>query len=139
MSRSSVLPSRTPSRTVERFLGAVVAGAGLPPDLYAPDAVLDATVPEWRMRRTGPDAIVEEYRTWFADPGRFEELRRCPLADGGEVVTYLLAWEEDGTPMASHHSHLLLLDDEDRIVRDTAFCGGRWPASLLAEMAEAGL
>lgn len=128
-----------PSRTVERFLGAVVAGAGIPPDLYAPDAVLDATVPGWRLRCTGPRAITDQYASWFADPARFEELQRCPLADGGEVVTYLLAWEEDGSPMASRHGHLLVLDDEDRIRSDTAFCGGRWSAALLAEMAEAGL
>jgi hypothetical protein len=29
--------------------------------------------------------------------------------------------------------HLLMVRD-DQIVSDTVFCGGRWPASLLAEM-----
>jgi hypothetical protein len=61
-----------------------------------------------------------------------EELRRIPHP-GGEVVAYLLAWEEDGVPHAAHHVHVLDVVD-DRIVADTCCCGGRWPASLLAEM-----
>jgi hypothetical protein len=32
--------------------------------------------------------------------------------------------------------HRLIVRD-DRIVADTVFCGGRWPASLLAEMESA--
>jgi hypothetical protein len=34
---------------------------------------------------------------------------------------------------AAHHLHLLTVRD-GLIVADTVFCGGRWPASLLAEM-----
>jgi len=33
--------------------------------------------------------------------------------------------------------HVLTVRD-DRIVSDMVFCGGRWPASLLAEMEAAG-
>lgn len=38
-------------------------------------------------------------------------------------------WSTD----AAHHMHVLTVRD-DLIVADTVFCGGRWPASLLAEM-----
>jgi hypothetical protein len=49
------------------------------------------------------------------------------------VVEYTLSWTENGVPHAAHHVHLLTVRD-DRIVADTVMCGGRWPASLLAEM-----
>jgi hypothetical protein len=125
-------PITTTMSAVERFLAAVEGGRIPECDAWADDASLDATVPNWRMGRQGAEAIRAEYARWFADPGRFEELRRLPFA-GGEVVEYVLAWEEAGVPHAAHHVHILTVSD-DRIVADTVMCGGRWPASLLAEM-----
>ena len=93
-------------------------------------------MPNWRLHATGADAIRAEYARWFADPGQFGELRRYPVqADGGpsEIVEYTLSWTENGVPHAAHHMHLLTVRD-DHIVADTVICGGRWPASLLAEM-----
>jgi hypothetical protein len=46
---------------------------------------------------------------------------------------HLLAWGQDGVPHAAHHVHVLDVVD-GRIVADTVWCAGRWPASLLAEM-----
>ena len=85
-------------------------------------------------RRPAPDAIRAEYARWFADPAQFDELRRYPV-DGGaaELIEYTLSWAENGVPHAAHHMHLLTIRD-GRIVADTVLCGGRWPASLLAEM-----
>jgi hypothetical protein len=117
---------------VDRFLAAVEAGRIPGTDAWSTDAVLDATVPNWRFRLQGPDAIRGEYARWFADPAQFEELRRWPI-DGGEVVDYVLSWEEAGVPHAAHHLHVLHVND-DYITSDTVLCGGRWPASLLAEM-----
>ncbi len=121
---------------VDRFLEAVCAATIDTCDAWAPDATLDATVPDWRFRRQGAEAIRETYRSWFAHPGRIEHLRRDPIA-GGEVIEYLLAWTEGGVPHAAHHLHLLDVAD-DRITGDVVMCGGRWPASLLAEMEAAG-
>ena len=59
-----------------------------------------------------------------------------PTAQGA-VVEYTLTWSRHGVPHAGHHVHLLTIE-HDRIVTDTVMCGGRWPASLLAEMEEAG-
>jgi hypothetical protein len=123
--------------TVDLFLAAVVDGKGIPVELYASDATLDATVPNWRFTARGPEAIAAEYRRWFGFPAAFEELSRFPLPDG-EVVTYLLTWVESGVPHAAHHCHLLVVGDDGQIKSDVVFCGGRWPAGLLAEMA-AGL
>jgi hypothetical protein len=119
---------------IDRFLRAV-EGAAIPAcHVWSADAVLDATVPNWRLQATGPDAIRAEYSRWFADPGHFHDLRRYPVQGGtGEVVEYTLSWQENGVPHAAHHMHLLTVRD-DLIVADTVFCGGRWPAALLAEM-----
>jgi len=117
---------------IEGFLAAVEAGSIASCDVWADGVVLDATVPDWRFRKVGVVALKEEYAHWFADPGRFEELRRIPTSDG-EVVEYQLTWMENGVPHAAHHVHVLDVRD-GRIVRDTVMCGGRWPAALLAEM-----
>jgi hypothetical protein len=100
------------------------------------DAELDATVPNWRFSMKGADAIGAEFARSFAHPGRLEESDRRAIADG-VVITYLLTWEQDGVPHAAHHCHVLTIDptiDGGRIVADKMWCGGRWPAALLAEM-----
>jgi ketosteroid isomerase-like protein len=53
------------------------------------------------------------------------------------VVEYTLSWQQNGVPHAAHDMHMLTVRD-GRIVAGTVFCGGRRPASLLAEMAAAG-
>jgi len=119
---------------IEKFLTAIQTATIPDCDAWSADATLDATVPNWRLHASGRDAIRAEYARWFADPGRFGELRRCPVSGGpSEVIEYTLSWTENGVPHAAHHMHLLTVQD-DLIVADTAFCGGRWPASLLAEM-----
>lgn len=123
---------------IETFLKAIESAAIPSCDVWSDDATLDATVPNWRLHAAGADAIRAEYARWFADQGSFGDLRRRPLADGtGEVVEYTLSWQEHGVPHAAHHMHLLTVRD-GRIVADTVMCGGRWPASLLAEMEAAG-
>lgn len=101
-------------------------------DVFCDDAELDATVPNWRFTVRGGAAVRAALAGWFGIPGRFEQLRRVPLPDG-ELVEFLLTWEERGVPHAAHQVHLLRLR-EGRIAEDVAFCGGRWPAALLAEM-----
>lgn len=128
-----MLTITTPA-TLDRLLDAIGGGAGVPVDLLAADAELDATVPGWRLRRNGAEAVAAQYSQWFADPATFEELDRQAFP-GGAVVTYLLAWEEGGVPHAARHCHVLRFDEDGRIASDRFFCGGRWDAALLAEMA----
>jgi hypothetical protein len=130
---NATVASSDTTTVVGRFLAAVEHGrtAGLD-GVYAADATLDATVPNWRSEVHGPAGIIAEYARWFAHPARFEELVRRPIADG-EVVSYVLAWEEHGVPHAGHHCHVLTVDG-GRITRDQVWCGGRWPAGLLAEI-----
>jgi hypothetical protein len=104
-------------------------------DALSPDVTLDATVPNWRYTVRGDTAVRSELGRWFADAGSFEELKRTPLPTG-ELVEFTLRWEEGGVRFAAHQVHIVEVTD-GRISRDQAWCGGRWPATLLAEMAEA--
>ena len=132
MQQSALHPVDVTTTVVDRFLDAVRSGRIPDCDVWATDAVLDATVPHWRFHRHGPEAIRATYAEWFADPGTFEQLERHPV-EGGEVVRYLLVWDEDDVPHTAHHSHFLTIV-EDRVTADIVLCGGRWPAALMAEM-----
>lgn len=120
---------------------------------FSENAVLDATVPNWRFTIQGAGAIRDEFSRWYADPGSFEEVLRTPIRDG-ELVEFTLCWEEGGIPHAVHQVHVIGIgpaaSDEEReangssftqsggagrITSDRAWCGGRWSAALLAEMA----
>lgn len=136
-STSATTTATAATNGVDRFLDGVVNATIPTTDAWTDGATLDATVPGWRFTLAGADAIRAKFATWFADVGCFEELRRLPTP-GGEVVEYLLTWEEDGVPHAAHHVHLLTLAANGWIADDHFFCGGRWDAALLAEMAAAG-
>ena len=111
----------TTATAVDQLLDAIAAGEGATTEsLYAPDALLDATVPEWRFTKRGAQAIAAQWATWFADAGRFEELERHPIPDG-EVVRYLLASDERGMPFAVHHCHVLTIDESNPIISKPIF------------------
>ncbi|MHA6779799.1 hypothetical protein ACVGOW_02200 [Pseudonocardia saturnea] len=126
------MTTTSPSTTVDHLLGGIARGA-VPAGLLTDDAVLDAVVPNWRFAVTGSRAVAAVYRRWFHRPVRVAELRRHPTA-GGEVVEYTLNWVEDGRPHASRHVHVLHLAPDGRIAADHFWCGGIWPAPLLARM-----
>ena len=117
---------------VDQFLASVL-GDHQGPSPWADDAVLDSVVPGWRFSVHGDTAIRAQLQAWFRDPGTFEELRRRPI-DGGEVVELTVNWTEAGVPHAARQVHVLELGADGRIAKDEMWCGGRWSASLLAEM-----
>jgi hypothetical protein len=116
---------------VDRSVAAIGSASMSADDLFAEDAVLDATVPHWRSTVRAGEEVRARLSGWYSRPGRFEELRRTPLP-GGEVVEFALTWEEADVPHACHQAHNGV--DGSRIVVLTTWCDGRWPASLLAEM-----
>jgi len=128
-------PTSTNDEVVGRFLASIEAGGMPGADVLGDEVVLDATVPNWRFTVRGADAVGAELARWYADPGTFEDLTRTPVP-GGELVTFTLRWVENGVPHAVHQAHVVAVDD-GRVVRDQAWCGGRWPAELQAEMAAA--
>jgi hypothetical protein len=117
---------------VDEFTSAVEHATLAGADIFCDDVVLDATVPNWRFTVRGATEVRAQLAAWFASPGRYEELRRTEIP-GGELVEFVLTWEERGIPHAAHQAHVLRVVN-GRIAEDVAFCGGRWPASLLAEM-----
>jgi ketosteroid isomerase-like protein len=120
---------------IGRYLAAIEGAAMANCDALSPDVTLDATVPNWRFAVHGDVAVRAELGRWYADAGSFEELERTPLPSG-ELVEFTLRWEEGGVPHAVHQAHVIAVSD-GRITRDQVWCGGRWSATLLAEMAEA--
>ena len=118
---------------VARLLDAISAANIQGCDSYAPDAQLDATVPNWRFRLIGDAAIKSEYAEWFAHPATLIDIERLPV-DDGEVVTYEMEWDEDGVRHRAHHAHRFTVTD-GRITRDKVWCGGRWPEALLQRIA----
>ena len=117
---------------IDRFLTSVCDPTAPTDDLFSEDVTLDATVPGWRFTLHGGDPVRAKFAEWFADPGAFELVQRTPIP-GGELVRIYLTWTEHGVLHAAHQAHVLTLAD-DRICADVMWCGGRWPASLLAEM-----
>jgi hypothetical protein len=125
------MPELTTTTAVDELVAGIEAGA-VPAGVFSDDAVLDATVPNWRFSVRGGERVQAQLSRWFADPGHFEELSRIPLPDG-ELVEFTLTWDEHGVAHRCHQVHILRLES-GRVSSDTAFCGGRWPASLFAEM-----
>lgn len=126
------------STAVDRLIELISQGRGSEAaTLYAPYALLDATVPGWRFQKRGGQSIAEVWSHWFDEPGRFDELDRMPVPDG-EVIRYVEAGQENGTTFAVHHCHILTLDEATGLIaRHRVWCGGRWYPARLAEMAEA--
>ena len=123
-------------KPLDELYTAVERGTPINPDVFADDAVLDATVPMWRFHTNGAAATAAELGRWYADAGHFESFVRFDLP-GGALVEFTLTWQQQGVPHACHQSHRLEFAADGRIRSLTAFCGGRWPASLLADMARA--
>ena len=121
----------TTTTAIDAFLATICGDHDDQP--WTDDAVLDAVVPGWRFSVAGAAAIDGQFRSWFRDPGTLEELRRHPTSTG-EVVELTVTWVEDGVPHAARQVHVLDLDAAGRITHDGMWCGGRWPAQLLAQM-----
>jgi hypothetical protein len=120
---------------IDRYLAAIERGEMPACDALSPRVELDATVPNWRFTVVGDQAVRAELARWYADAGSFEELQRTPVPSG-ELVRFTLRWDEGGVPHAAHQVHIVEVAD-GLVARDQVWCGGRWPASLLAEMAAA--
>ena len=129
------MPDNQRAGPVERYLAAIEGAAMAGCDALSAGVTLDATVPNWRFTVRGDAAVRSELSRWYAHVGVFEELERTAVPTG-ELIEFTLRWEEGGVPHAVHQVHIVEVCD-GRITRDRVWCGGRWPATLLAEMAEA--
>lgn len=124
------------SSTADRFLEAVRTAGFAETEVFADDAVSDTTPPNWRLQMRGAAALRAQYAKWFDRPAELTELWRTPLPDG-ELLEYTRAWTQDGVAHRGHHIHRLTIA-ANRVVEDAHWCGGRWPESLVNEIATAG-
>jgi len=120
---------------IDQFVAAVESAGFTSSDFFAEDAVLDVTIPDWRFTVRGADAICRELAAWLPGRTNIDEIHRFAML-GGEAVELSLSWEAARIPYACHQLHLIQLKD-GLIAEDKAWCGGHWPADLLAEMAGA--
>lgn len=122
----------TTTHPVDRLLVEISEGHGISTEHWTAEAHLDATVPGWRFECRGADAVAAQLSSWYDVPATIESAVRRPFP-GGEALELDLSFVQDGVPHAVHQVHLLTVGP-DGISSDIAFCGGRWPAPLLAEM-----
>lgn len=120
--RTTVMEDTNVERLVDRFRE-LVEGAEFErlAGLYAPEALLDVTLPAWRFQLRGPDAIRSQFRAWYEVPARI--LRwDVRSADWGAVIE-AEELHEDG--IYFRYTYHLTIED-DRIARHLVFCPGAW-------------
>lgn len=102
-------------------------------DVYAPDALVDVNVPQWRFQRKGIDEITAQYREWYPGAVRLVEWKPTPTGFG--AVVEQADWVREGTDeIFSRSVHLLHVDD-DRIVRHVMYCTGQWDRATVDRQA----
>lgn len=124
--------ARTATETVDAYLQQLHDAALGTTELLHPEVRWDATVPHWRYRLDGEEAVRKELAHWYSTPlteGR--AIRRA--IEGGEVVDLSQRFTEGGVEWTVHH--LMILEVDDGLVRSiTIACGGRWDPELVAQM-----
>ena len=127
--------ARTVAETVDAYLEELAAARLGTTDLLHPDVAWDATVPHWRYRLDGEEAVRKELASWYAAPLTDAKVRRQPFRDG-EVVDSSMQFTQDGVDWTVHH--LMVLGVEDGRIRSiTVACGGRWDPKLVAQIGPA--
>ncbi len=105
-------------------------------ELYHPQALLDAHVPNWRFQIQGRRTVAESAGTALPGPGRFATFNAEPTATGDLIVQFEWQQAEEQGGRTSRELHLWRLDDSGRITEQIAFCAGIWDQQLQARMAE---
>ncbi|HWC11986.1 MAG TPA: nuclear transport factor 2 family protein [Acidimicrobiales bacterium] len=102
-------------------------------EVYAPDALLDANVPQWRFQCKGVDQITAQYRAWYPASVRIAEWRPTLTAFG--AVVEQAEWAGDGADEVFARSVHLLHLERDRIVRHVLYCTGQWDRATVERQA----
>lgn len=133
MSGSQVITD--PQAVADQYRTAVEAGdLEALTDLYHPDALLDAHVPNWRFQAQGPQAIVQN-TGGLPGPGRFTSLTAEPTASGDLLLQFEWRQDDDEGGAKVRELHLLRLVD-GRIAEQILYCAGVWDPQLQARMTE---
>jgi hypothetical protein len=98
-------------------------------ELYAPDALLDANLPSWRIQRQGTDAIVKQFEDWYPEPPRYVEWRERTTPWGAVVECAELG--RQGAEELYFRSVCLLMMEGERIGEHIVYCTGAWDEAAL--------
>ena len=127
---------QTPQVTADRYRAAVEAGdLDALAELYHPEALLDAHVPNWRFQVQGARAVAETTVTGLDRPGRFASFEAEPTASGDLLVQ--AEWRrqtDDGESVVRELQRWRL--DDGRIAEQVLFCAGVWDPQPQAQMAD---
>jgi hypothetical protein len=101
-------------------------------DDYKPDALFDASVPNWRFQLEGGGKIVEQLADWFGiQPTVLEPT--VTLTEDGAVVDFEMRRMCPGNPAENHAPHLegcrqahIFRLRDGKIAEQRAYCAGEW-------------
>ena len=122
-----------PPAAIERFLEAMRTADwdGLE-DIYADDAVFDASVPNWHFQYEGGSKCVEQLADWFGIvPDVFQPIV-TPTEDGA-VVDFEMRRMCPGNPAENHAPHVegtrqahIFRFRDGKITEQRVYCAGEW-------------
>jgi hypothetical protein len=106
-----------------------------PPGLFAPDVLVDFTMPRWRLQAQGAPAAVALRRHGHPSPGRVPRQRFDPTPTGF-VLEVEETWADGGEQW--YCRELFRADvSAEGITELAVYCTGDWDAARVAEHAAA--
>lgn len=116
---------------IRRFISTLATGKWADiADCYTPDAIFDASVPNWHFQWEGGDRCISQLQEWFPAEARVVE---CNVVgtDEGAVVDFEIRRTCPGD--SSHASHLeggrqahIFRLAGGRIAEQRVYCAGEW-------------
>ena len=100
--------------------------------MYTPDALFDASVPNWHFQLEGGDKAVEQLADWFGiAPDVFEAV--ITATEDGAVVDFEMRRTCPGNPSENHAPHLegtrqahIFRLRDGKIAEERVYCSGEW-------------
>lgn len=102
--------------------------------LYEPEALLDAHVPNWRLQVQGREAVAT-HTSGLPGPGSFASFDTEATASGDVLMQFEWRQREANGGAVIRELHLLRLTDDGRIAEQILFCAGVWDPDLQLRMA----
>jgi hypothetical protein len=102
-------------------------------DLFHPDALLDVSMPTWRIRAVGLEDLLRVRKNSHPWPGEVTATRLDPIPDGF-MLEFEERWEHDGQQW--YCREMLRADVTDgKISALTVYCTGDWDEARQQEFA----